>query len=237
LEPHFSHDLASNELGKLPAGDYVRLSVEDTGSGINPAIIDRIFDPFFTTRQSGKGTGLGLAVVHGVVESHRGVIAVSNLPTGGASFRVYFPAAASPPSVVVATGRREPAQGGGERILYVDDEESLVYLITNVLERLGYRVTGFVDPVQALRRFRASPDDFDVVVTDLSMFGMNGFELTRRVRAIRPDIPVLLTSGYLRSEDREAAHQCGIRELILKPNTVEELGHAIVRALASDAMH
>ena len=120
----------------------------------------------------------------------------------------------------------------GAHVLYVDDEEALVFLMGRVLERMGYRVTGCVDPEQALRKLRARPEDFDAVVTDLSMHRMNGFELTRAVQAIRPDLPVLLTSGYVRSEDRDLAAQLGIRELILKPNTVEELGQAIDRTLA-----
>jgi CheY-like chemotaxis protein len=119
----------------------------------------------------------------------------------------------------------------GEHILYVDDEEPLVFLVSNVLERLGYRVTGCIDPVEGLRQFRTDPNGFDAVVTDLSMPGLNGFELINAMRAVRKEIPVLLTSGYVRTEDRERARGIGIQELILKPNTVEELGQAIDRVL------
>ncbi len=217
------------QLDDLPIGRYVSLTVSDTGSGIDKAIIDRIFDPFFTTKQAGQGTGLGLAVVHGIVKTHGGAITINSERGKGATFTVYLPIATEP--AVVELPLPAARRGKGEHVLYVDDEESLVFLISRVLERLGYRVTGCVDPVQALQEFRAHPQAFDVLVTDLSMRGMNGFELTREVRAIRSDLPVLLTSGYLRSEDRETAQQVGIRELILKPNTVEELGHAIDRTL------
>jgi len=216
--------------GALAAGQYVCLAVKDSGDGIDAALVGRIFEPFFTTKQVGQGTGLGLAVVHGIVQSHGGAIGVETQPGRGTTFRVYFPAAsgeaksaASQPATVHASR--------GEHVLYVDDEEPLVFLITRVLERLGYRVTGFVDPEQALRELRAHPAEFDVVVTDLSMRGMNGFELTRAIRTVRSDLPVLLTSGYLRSEDRDLAAQLGILELILKPNTVEELGQAIDRTM------
>jgi len=216
--------------GELSAGRYVCVTVRDSGGGIDAAVIERIFEPFFTTKQIGQGTGLGLAVVHGIVQAHGGAIGVESSADRGTTFRIYFPAAtgevkAMDPKPSTLSASR------GEHVLYVDDEEPLVFLITRVLERLGYSVTGYVDPEQALRELRAHPAQFQVVVTDLSMRGMNGFELTREVKAIRPDLPVLLTSGYLRGEDRDLAAQLGIRELILKPNTVEELGQAIDRTL------
>jgi len=220
----------AREFDALPPGQYVCLTVSDSGSGIDSAIIDRIFDPFFTTKLVGQGTGLGLAVVHGIVKAHGGAITIASEIGKGTNFHLYFPVAAAQP-----TQGEPPAatlqRGQGEHVLYVDDEESLVFLISRVLERLGYRVTGCVDPMQALNELRANPHAFDVLVTDLSMRGMNGFELTRAAHAVRPELPVLLTSGYVRTEDRETASQVGIRELILKPNTVEELGQAIERAL------
>jgi CheY-like chemotaxis protein len=214
----------------LAAGRYTCLTVSDTGSGIDPAVIDRIFDPFFTTKQAGQGTGLGLAVVHGIVKAHGGAIVIDSEVGRGTAFQLYFPVtSAQPARLAEATSAAHRAEG--EHVLYVDDEESLVFLIARVLERLGYRVTGCVDPELALKELRSHPGMFDVLVTDLSMRGMNGFALTREARVIRPDLPVVLTSGYLRTEDRETARQVGIRELILKPNTVEELGQAIDRTL------
>jgi PAS domain S-box-containing protein len=215
----------------LPAGRYVCLAIGDSGGGIDEAVIGRIFEPFFTTKKVGQGTGLGLAVVHGIVRTHGGAIGVETQSGRGTTIRVYFPASSGEVKKVEAKALESPT-ASGEHVMYVDDEEALVFLTARVLERLGYRVTGIVDPEQALRELRAHPRGFDVVVTDLSMRGMNGFELTRELHKIRPDLPVLLTSGYLRSEDRELAAKLGIRELILKPNTVEELGLAIDRTLA-----
>lgn len=220
----------AREFDELSHGIYACLAVSDTGKGMDAELMERIFDPFFTTKPVGQGTGLGLAVVHGIVKSHGGVIAIDSEVGTGSTFRVLLPRARSQP-MAVEVPLAVPQRGRGEHVLYVDDEEPLVFLISRVLERLGYRVTGCVDPLQAIALLRAQPDNFDVVVTDLSMGGMNGFELTRELRAIRSNLPVLLTSGYVRSEDRETAQQVGIRELILKPNTVEELGQAIDRAL------
>ncbi len=214
----------------LTPGRYACLTVSDTGAGIDEAIVDRIFDPFFTTKQVGQGTGLGLAVVHGIVKTHGGAIDVVSKAGEGAQFRILLPAASGTPAV-----RDAPVpvvtRGAGEHVLYVDDEEPLVFLITRVLERMGYRVTGFIDPQQALDALAGRPESFDLLVTDLSMRGMTGFDLARAARKVRADLPILLTSGYLRIEDRETAQECGIREMILKPNTVEELGMAIDREL------
>jgi PAS domain S-box-containing protein len=217
--------------GQLQAGRYVCLTISDSGGGIDPAVIERIFDPFFTTKPVGQGTGLGLAVVHGIVRTHGGAVGVESHRGCGTTFRVYFPAASGEVKKAEVKAQALPTARGAH-VLYVDDEEALVFLIGRVLERMGYRVTGCIDPEQALRELRARPREFDAVVTDLSMRGMNGFELTSEVKTIRSDLPVLLTSGYLRSEDRDLAAQLGIRELILKPNTVEELGQAIDRTLA-----
>jgi PAS domain S-box-containing protein len=225
------HDAQRFATGSLAPGRYVCLTISDTGGGIDGAVMERIFDPFFTTKPAGQGTGLGLAVVHGIVRTHSGAIGVESHADRGTTFRVYFPAASGEVKETQAKAQSVPTARNAH-VLYVDDEEALVFLMGRVLERLGYRVTGCVDPEQALRELRARPQEFAAVVTDLSMHGMTGFELTREVRAIRADIPVLLTSGYLRSEDRDLAAQLGIRELILKPNTVEELGRAIDRTLA-----
>ena len=220
---------ARNLQGVRP-GDYAVLKVSDTGGGIDPEIFGRIFDPFFTTKKPGEGTGLGLAVVHGIVRGHGGAVSVANAKGGGAEFRVYLPLADVD---LAASGKHRalPMPGAGEHVLYVDDEEALVFLIARVLERMGYRVTGCIDPEKALQELNADPGAFDVLVTDLAMRGMNGFELTREAQKIRADLPVVMTSGFLRGEDRETAARCDIRELILKPNTVDELGQALDRVL------
>jgi len=215
-----------SESADFHEGRYLRLSVTDTGTGMDAATVERIFEPFFTTKLAGEGTGLGLAVVHGIVKAHDGAITVDSKPGVGTTFEVYFPviqaellAAECPP--------REAHQGKGEHILYVDDEDSLVYLATEILTRLGYEITGFTSPREAIAAFEQGPDDFDVLVTDLSMPGMSGAELARRLLQIRPGLPVIMTSGYILPEDMEKAQKLGVRDLILKPNTVEELGEKL----------
>jgi CheY-like chemotaxis protein len=211
---------------------YVKLSVQDSGIGMSAAVLDRIFEPFFTTKPRGQGTGLGLAVVHGIVRAHDGTIDVSSTPGKGSTFDVYLPAA-NGDALVAAAPDRQVQRGAGQQILYVDDEESLVYLITRVLERLGYRVTGLTDAESALAAIRAAPDAFDALVTDLSMPGLSGIELSKRVLAICPQFPVVMTSGYVRQEDRALALKLGVRELVMKPNTVDALGDVLHRLLQS----
>jgi len=227
-------ELASASLA-LPEGRYVRLSLMDDGCGMDAATLERIFEPFFTTKARGEGTGLGLPVVHGIVQSHEGAITAYSALGKGTTFHVYFPAVEVDAALAlprpVAT---ESVRGEGERVLYVDDEEALVFLAERVLKRLGYRVSAYTDPAAALEAFRARPDDFDVVVTDLSMPEMSGRDLARGLLQIRPDVPIVLTSGYVRSEDVESAKQLGIRDVLLKPNTVEDLGkvlHALLGGL------
>jgi PAS domain S-box-containing protein len=221
-------DEGSTPVRELKAGRYVRVRVSDTGSGMEEGTQERIFDPFFTTKPAGQGTGLGLSVVHGIVRNHEGTITVESRVGAGTTFHLYFPAAAQ----VAKPARESPRvalKGQGQRVMYVDDESSLVYLAKRMLERLGYAVSGYTDPVQALGAFQEQPDAFDVVVTDVSMPGMSGFHFARAVLAARPDVPILMTSGYVRPQDRETAQALGVRDLFLKPNTIEELGHALAR--------
>jgi PAS domain S-box-containing protein len=215
----------------LRPGRYACLTVADTGIGMDVATVSRIFEPFFTTKASGHGTGLGLSVVHGIVRNHEGVIAVTSEPGRGSIFRVYFPETIVDRDSFAPPIEAAPNTGAGQHVLYVDDEEALVFLTTRVLERLGYRVTGRADPRQALEEFRNNPYQFNAVVSDLSMPGMTGPELVRAMLAIRPDIPIVLISGYLRDEDVAMARKLGIRELVLKPNTVEDLGATLHRLL------
>ncbi|MDY0068225.1 MAG: PAS domain-containing protein [Steroidobacteraceae bacterium] len=218
---------------QLGPGEYACITVSDTGQGMDRATLDRIFDPFFTTKPAGQGTGLGLSVVHGIVRGHQGAIVVSSEPNRGSVFRLHFPAAAQP-AEAAARVQPAPAQGRGQRVMYIDDEESLVFLVSRLLERLGYRVDGYTNPHEALQAFRGDPRSFDVVVTDLSMPGMSGFQFAQELLEVSPDTPVLMTSGYVRAQDREAARRLGVREMILKPDTVEELGHALARVFAAD---
>lgn len=208
----------------LPDGRYVRLSVIDDGCGMEPTIVERIFDPFFTTKGTGQGTGLGLSVVHGIMKSLGGWVAVKSQPGKGSVFSLYFPAVTGESKGETAEPQTaRAAHPQGRRVLHVDDDRTLVLLIGRMLERFGYVVTGFTDAVLALEEFRSRPDDFDVVVTDLSMPDMSGFSFATAVLEARPDMPVFVVTGYLDEKDERQAHQVGVRGLILKPNAIEEL--------------
>ena len=213
-------------IAELPPGRYVRLSVSDTGCGMDQATLERIYDPFFTTKPAGRGTGLGLSVVHGIMQSHEGAISIDSAPGRGSTFCLYFPVArevASADPLAAAPAR----QGHGQHILYVDDEEALVFLAQRSLQRLGYRITVSTDPLQALEIFRAGPAQFDCVVTDLSMPGMSGPDLARELLKIRPDLPIVLTSGHVRPQDVQTAQRIGIRDVMRKPGTIDELARVL----------
>jgi signal transduction histidine kinase/CheY-like chemotaxis protein len=217
---------------ELKAGRYVRLSVTDTGCGMDKVTLDRVFDPFFTTKPVGRGTGLGLSVVDGIMRSHEGSVIATSEPGRGATFRLHFPAVDAAPRETKRTegAVSKPAvQGRGRRVMYIDDEDSLVYLMIRMLQKSGYQVTGFTDAEQALQVLREQPSAFDVIVTDLSMPGMSGFHVAQAIRQIRADLPVVVTSGYVRAEDRETAKQVGVRDLVLKPDTVEELAGVLAK--------
>ncbi|MFZ5863506.1 MAG: hybrid sensor histidine kinase/response regulator [Nitrospirota bacterium] len=216
----------STRLGGLPAGRYVRLTFSDTGSGMDEATRKRIFEPFFTTKTEEQGVGLGLSIVQKIMTRHHGVITVDSRLGVGSTFTVYFPALDAPAPVVSAPSR-VAERGHGECVLYVDDEESLVTLMTRRLSPLGYHIIGATDATMALANFRACPEDFDVVVTDMGMPGLSGVDLARQIKIIRPNIPVILTSGYLRPEEQQDAERAGVDMVVLKPNTVAELGHVI----------
>jgi signal transduction histidine kinase/ActR/RegA family two-component response regulator len=221
---------------ELHTGPYVRLTFRDTGKGMDAGTLEHIFEPFFTTKQLSQGAGLGLSVVHGIVRGHGGAIIAESELGHGASFQIYFPAASSTDVGTNTTVDSMPASGicgHGEHILYVDDEESLVYLAVRSLERGGYRVDGFTRVKEALLAFRAKPEDYDLVITDYNMPGMSGMELAEQLMIIRPDAPIALTSGYLRPAEMATARALGIREVIPKPYLIEELGPLVRRMLSS----
>ena len=217
---------------ELREGRYARLSVRDNGGGMDRATVERIFEPFFTTKKPGHGTGLGLSVVHGIVKGHGGAITVYSAPGQGTVFHVYLPAAARPTSEPTAPPAASP-RGAGQRVLYVDDEEQLIYLARRGLGKLGYHLTTFLDARAALEAFRAQPADFDVIITDLAMPGLSGLEFAAEIRLVSPGVPIILPSGYLRPQDTESAHRLGIRELLPKPASLDHLVQAIQRALQS----
>lgn len=215
---------------ELKEGPHIRLTVSDTGCGMDRATRERIFEPFFTTKAPGHGTGLGLAVVHGVIKNHGGMITVDSQPGLGSSFNIYLPVYDDQPDAVVHKSVPTP-RGNGEHILFVDDEDALVSLGKSTLEDLGYRVTTRTDGVEALAAFKLDPEDFDLVITDQTMPHMNGSDLSRELLQIRPGLPVILATGYSATMSPEKAKAIGIREFLFKPNTMHELGEAIRRAL------
>ncbi|MBL9136531.1 MAG: response regulator [Verrucomicrobiales bacterium] len=216
----------------LPAGKYAKLSVGDNGSGMDASTLERVFEPFFTTKEPGKGTGLGLAVVHGIVQAHRGFIQVRSTPGKGTRFDVYLPVAPGMPQALPKSP--EPAiHGKGRRILYVDDEAALVRQMVRILSRMGFTVEAHDRVEPALNRFCEDPDLFDLVITDMNMPGASGLDLAAEVLRLRPQASVLLTSGLVSEEVKETARKLGVRRILPKPCTTGELGQAIVEALAA----
>ena len=205
----------------LVPGDYVKLSVSDTGIGIPPEYLGRIFDPFFTTRDTGEGTGMGLAVVHGAVKDHGGAVEVRSEPGKGTCFDLFFP-------MVKRIGRKTPKrshvpEGGGETILFVDDDELVVQSGKSILKLFGYRVTTENSGDDALLTFRRHPNEFDLVITDMSMYHMTGLMLAEELLKIRPDIPIILFTGHNEMVDEKIAMDAGIKALITKPVKAHDL--------------
>ncbi len=223
-------DVPSAAGGAAP-GRYVRLVVSDDGTGMNDTTLERIFDPFFTTKEPGVGTGLGLSVVHGIVKDHSGFISVSSTPGAGATFAILFPEYAGE-TEAAEPRTRDLHRGSGEHVLFLDDEEALVRLTKRLLERLGYRVTGFSDAEQALASVRDDPARFDLAITDLNMPGLSGVEVAELLRMIRPDLPVILTSGNISDNLRESAALAGVGHVLHKPSTAEELAEVVHRCLS-----
>lgn len=241
LSIELGHKLTA-DLGRIERrggvrGQHVKLVVRDTGSGIDAQTLQRIFEPFFTTKPVGQGTGLGLAVVHGIMRTHQGTVDVKSTPDTGSVFTLYFPVAdlAALPETPHAAKLSEPqsVRGGGKRVMYVDDDEALVFLVQRVLKRKGFVVSTFTDPRLAAAALRARPLDFDLLVTDYNMPGYSGIELLRETRLIRPDLPVALASGYVTAEIEQSALSAGARALIHKPNDVDELCETVQRLLQS----
>jgi len=216
---------------RLRPGPHLVLTVSDTGKGMTPELMDRMFEPFFTTKGPGEGTGLGLAVVHGVMQTHEGEVTVKSKPGKGTTFQLYFPVHAAPVAVLPVETDDAPPRGKGERILFVDDEAPIMLVGRLMLEELGYRVEGGTDALEMLERFKATPDAFDLVITDLTMPGITGVELARRLLQIRPDVRILLTTGYNATLTLERVQQLGIHELIMKPLSMHSLATALRRAL------
>ena len=235
----------------LALGDYVVVTVKDNGPGIPAETLQRIFEPFFTTKPVGQGTGLGLAVVHGVMRTHGGAVDVASQLCIGSTFALYFPVSSlldgkenSPPpaphtrpacAVPAASATPQPAER--RHVMYVDDDQALVSLVRRLLRRRGYEVTGFLDPHEATQALKANPQAFDLLVTDYNMPGYCGVDLVLASKQIRPDLPVALASGYVTAEIEAQALAAGALALIHKPNDVDELCATVDRLIQKNQPH
>ena len=217
--------------GALAAGQYARLSVRDSGHGMDSATLERIFEPFFTTKAVGTGTGLGLAMVHGIVSDHGGALHVRSSPGAGSSFEAYFPQAEVPPADDDSSEDPLPL-GAGETVLLVDDETPLVVLGEEMLASIGYEPVGFDRSSAALAAFRADPDRFDLVLTDELMPEMTGTELATALHEVRPDLPIILMTGHGGRVDSREIRAVGVREVLKKPLLCADLARGLARHLA-----
>ncbi len=224
----FAKDV-STPVPAMKPGEYITLEVRDTGCGIDPKTLERIFDPFFTTKEQGEGTGLGLSVVHGIIKSHGGYIAVKSEPENGTAFHVYLPKIEE----LATTGKAEiqATTGNNERILIVDDEDILVELNSQRLNKLGYEVVATTSSIDALDIFRKGPDTFDLVITDYTMPNLTGIDLAAELLKIKATIPIILCTGHSETVSPEMAKKAGIKAFLMKPLTKEELARTIRQVL------
>jgi len=213
----------------LTPGRFMKLTVSDTGTGIAPEIINRIFDPFFTTKKHGEGTGIGLSVVYGIVKECGGTVLVQSTPGAGSTFSVYLPAIEHEQEI--KTELKAPIPGGSESILFIDDESVLAEMGQNILEGLGYTVVSSTNSIDALEMFHMHPHQFDLVITDMTMPGLTGKGLAEELMKIRPDIPIMLCTGYSDLITEEEAKNLGITEFIMKPISLREFSQAVRKVL------
>jgi CheY-like chemotaxis protein len=215
----------------LKPGPYLKLMVSDTGSGIHADIIERIFDPFFTTKKPGEGTGMGLAVVHGIIKECGGSIQVQSMPAQGTTFEVWLPVIEAENETPLSV--ESPLPVGNERILFVDDEADLVEVGLQMLNLLGYRVTAINDSRKALDAFGRTPDEFDLVITDMTMPHLTGDLLSQQMLAIRPDIPVIICTGYSEKINEDSIQSMGLAGIAYKPLIIRDLAELIRQTLDS----
>jgi len=225
-------EFTAKHLNTYP-GPYLRLTVSDTGHGIEKKVIDRIFEPYFTTKEKSGGTGMGLAVVHGIVKSHGGIITVYSKPGKGSIFNVFLPIIESAEAVEETKIRLGKIPTGKEQILFIDDEPAIVDIGKAMLEHLGYKVEVRTSPIEALAAFKALSDKFDLIISDMTMPKMTGDELAKELMAIRPDIPIILCTGFSEHINEEKAKAIGIRKFVMKPFIMREMAEAIRQVLDS----
>jgi len=224
-EVEISYEKSLERVG-MKVGPHLQLTVRDSGCGMDPGVMDRIFEPYYTTKEQGKGTGLGLSVIHGIVKNHGGDICVSSQPGKGTTFTVYLPII---DEIELETEeiKSSPTAKGNERILLIDDEEQIIDIEQQILERLGYKVTPKTDSEEALMEFATLPERFDLVITDMTMPKLTGDQLARRLMDIKPDIPVILCTGFNESITEEKALAMGIDKFVMKPVVKDELASTI----------
>ncbi|MGV1098415.1 ATP-binding protein [Thiovibrio sp. JS02] len=217
--------------GNLRPGKYLRLIVNDSGCGMDRATQERIFEPYFTTKEQGKGTGLGLALVHGIVKGHGGIISLYSEPGRGSSFKIYLPVCCDAEGEKQTGTTNCSIPRGAERVLLVDDEEQVLKMLQEMVEFLGYRVTSFSDSGQAWEAFEKHPENFDLVVTDQTMPGLTGGVLAGKMLRLKPQIPIILCTGFSEAVSEEKAREIGVRAYLMKPVVVSDLARALRRAL------
>ncbi len=222
---------SSNGKDQSPV-DYVCISVSDTGCGIKREFQSRIFDPYFTTKEKGEGTGLGLSVVHGIVNKLGGQITFISEPGEGTTFTVYLPLYTHKTIAKHKPGKKKLTYGKGERILFVDDEKAIVDIAKQTLQKLGYLVETRTSPVEALEKVKAGPAEFfDLVITDYAMPNLSGLDFAQELSAINPDLPVILCTGFVQDFDKNILLKFGIREVIKKPILQHDVAEVIHRVL------
>jgi len=213
----------------LSPGTYIMLTITDTGHGMPPDVLEKIFDPFFTTKEKGEGTGMGLSVVYGIVHSHGGTIYAYSEPGKGSTFKVLFPTIES----LLISGEKIdiPIPTGHERILLIDDEPAIVNMGRQILESIGYEVVTRTSSIEALEYFKARPNNFDLVVTDMTMPKMTGEVLARELMKVKPNIPVILCTGFSARIDEKKAMAMGIRAFVSKPILKRDIAETIRKVL------
>ncbi|MDG4475484.1 ATP-binding protein [Thiovibrio frasassiensis] len=231
LTVSLSEPAAADISPPLPPGDYLQLMVRDTGCGMDTGLLERIFEPYFTTKEAGKGTGLGLAVTHGIVESHSGHIRVVSTTGLGTTFSIYLPLYKQPPMELKEKSEPQEIPGGTERILVVDDEREIGHLLELFLSDYGYRITSLSDSLAALAWFQANPQEVDLIITDMSMPHLTGKELAKKILAVQPEIPIILCTGFSEQINAESAKQLGIRAFLLKPFQAQEVAGLVRKVL------
>jgi CheY-like chemotaxis protein len=225
------NQVAESLLPDLVPGEYLVLSVRDTGHGMAPEVVAQAFDPYFTTKEIGNGTGMGLSVVHGIVRNMRGAIRVESEQGTGTTFDVFLPLTTREPEPEYE--KPAPLPTGKERILFVDDQEPIAAVGTEIFRYLQYDVTVMTDSVEALKTFREHPEMFDMVVTDMSMPNLSGIDLSLELLRIRPGLPIILCTGFSNETTEETLRQKGIRALLIKPYSLREIAETVRRVLDS----